>query len=68
MRIMVEIDTEGKSEAETIADGAGVLAARLLRDVADRAEIGGIVQGPLNLPGTDTRIGRFSYEISRERV
>lgn len=68
MRLTIDIDTEGKSEAETIADGAGVLAARLLRDVADRAEIGGMVSGPIHLPGTDQRIGRFSYEISRERV
>lgn len=68
MEISIDIDTEGKSGAETIADGAGVLAARLLRDIADRAEVGGIVSGPIHLPGTDKRIGRYSYTISRERV
>ena len=68
MRISIEIDTEGKSDAETIADGAGALAYRLLHDIATSAEVGGIVSGPIRLPGTDTRIGRYSYEISRERV
>lgn len=68
MRLTVDIDTG--SEGDTIADGAGELAADLLRELADRAEIGGIVSGPLwDRRGDEPRrVGRFSYTISRERV
>jgi len=65
MRVTVEIETQ---EPDTIADGAGMLAAKLLRDVANSAEIGGMVSGPLHLPLTGERIGRYSVDVSRERI
>lgn len=68
MRVCVNIDTKGKGSAETIADGAGELAADLLREVAKSAEVGGMVSGPLWDRNADPphRIGSYSFEVSRE--
>lgn len=62
MRIDVTID----SEDATIGDGAGRKAADALRELADTAEVGGIVSGPIRVSGEN--VGRYRISISRETV